>query len=271
MPRPTRANSIGRWQTNWPAPTCSRAAAGSSRLRWYTVAVGGTNTSSREKAFVWNNFDAFLFDIDGTLLNSRDWVHYNAFHTALRTVYQCDARIDSVPVHGSTDPGILRAASRLCGVDEARFQAGLSQARTVMANEVEANASDLRPELCDSIRTLVERLHRGGKLLGICTGNLERIGWTKLKKAGIREFFEFGSFSDKRESRVEIFRWGVQQVRTRLGDQARICVLGDTPNDIQAAQALSIPVVALATGTHSLAQLQEHTPDWCVSCCAELL
>ncbi len=233
--------------------------------------MGSTDTAFRNKAFIWKDFDAFLFDIDGTLLNSRDWVHYNAFHTALQSVYQCDARIDNVPVHGSTDPGILRAAAQLCGVDDERFGAGLAQARNVMASEVEGNASSLRPELCDSIRGLLERLQQAGKLLGICTGNLERIGWAKLKAAGIRDFFAIGSFSDERETRVEIFRWGVQQVIARLGDQARVCFLGDTPNDILAAQALSVPVVALATGTHSLAQLQEHTPDWCVSCCTELL
>jgi len=54
-------------------------------------------------------FDAYLFDIDGTLANTRGGVHYNSFHTALREVYGCEGRIDDVPVHGNTDLGILRA------------------------------------------------------------------------------------------------------------------------------------------------------------------
>ena len=60
--------------------------------------------------FNWRQFDAYLFDIDGTIANTRGGVHYNSFHTALREVYGCDGKIDPVPVHGNTDIGILRAA-----------------------------------------------------------------------------------------------------------------------------------------------------------------
>jgi hypothetical protein len=66
-----------------------------------------TNSSS----FDWRRFDAYLFDIDGTLLNAQGGVHYNSFHTALREVYGCEGRIDEVPVHGNTDIGILRRSS----------------------------------------------------------------------------------------------------------------------------------------------------------------
>ena len=65
-------------------------------------------------------FDAYLFDIDGTLLNSRDGVHYHAFLSALRTAYGCELKIDGVPVHGNTDIGILRAVTRQAGIDDAK-------------------------------------------------------------------------------------------------------------------------------------------------------
>ena len=48
--------------------------------------------------FDWWNFDAYLFDIDGTLVNSHGRVHYESFHTALREVYGCEGRIDPVPI-----------------------------------------------------------------------------------------------------------------------------------------------------------------------------
>ena len=37
--------------------------------------------------FDWRAADAYLFDIDGTLLNSRDAVHYWAMHNAVKEVY----------------------------------------------------------------------------------------------------------------------------------------------------------------------------------------
>lgn len=221
--------------------------------------------------FDWDGFDAYLFDIDGTLLNSRDWVHYNSFHTALKSVYQCEARIDKVPVHGNTDIGILRAASELCGVDGERFAAGLKDAQKIMADEVERNATQLRPELCPSVRELLDSLSAEGKLMGVCTGNLERIGWAKLKAAGVRDRFSVGGFSDCHEFRHEIFRDAMEQARARLGTSARICFIGDTPNDIMAAQKLQMPVLAVATGIYGVDQLLEHSPTCCVPCCTELL
>ena len=230
-----------------------------------------TSTLGAASGFDWHAFDAYLFDIDGTLLNSRDGVHYNSFHKALQHVYQCDARIDSVPVQGNTDIGILRAAAALCGIEGERFERGLQEALSLMADEVEQNADQLRPELCPSIREVLDALHRDGKLMGVCTGNLQRIGWAKLKAAGIRDRFAVGGFSDQHEFRPDIFRDAMNQAMNQLGSDAKICFVGDTPNDILAAQKLGMPVVAVATGIYPIDQLQQHNPTLCISCCAELL
>lgn len=228
-------------------------------------------TISARNGFHWIGFDAYLFDIDGTLLNSRDGVHYNSFHTALKNVYKCDARIDKVPVHGNTDIGILRAAAALCGIDGDQFSRRLSEAQGIMGDEVEKNSADLRPELCPSIRELLDSLSAAGRLMGVCTGNLERIGWAKLKAAGVRDRFSVGGFSDRHEFRHDIFRDAMEQARARLGTGAQICFIGDTPNDIMAAQKLAMPVLAVATGIYSMDQLQQHAPTHCVACCTELL
>jgi len=233
--------------------------------------VSETSTLPATSGFNWHAFDAYLFDIDGTLLNSRDWVHYNAFHTALKHVYQCDARIDNVPVHGNTDIGILRAAAALCGVEGERFERGLPEAQALMADEVEKHADQLRPELCPSVRELLDTLHADRKLMGVCTGNLQRIGWKKLKAAGIRDRFTVGGFSDHHEFRADIFRDAMEQAASHLGTNAKFCFIGDTPNDIQAAQKLGMPVVAVATGIYRTDQLQPLNPTHCVACCAELL
>jgi len=193
--------------------------------------------------FRWDHSDAYLFDIDGTLLNTRDGVHYNAFRNAVTNIYGVDASIDGVPVHGNTDIGILRAASR--------------------AHLIEA-------ELCPSIAALLNQLHAAGKLLGVASGNLESIGWAKLEKAGVRQYFGFGAFSDQRELREDVVRYGVAQARQRLGAQATVCVVGDTPADIRAARAAGVAVIAVATGIFPKTELEALSPELCVGCCTEL-
>jgi phosphoglycolate phosphatase len=224
-----------------------------------------------DTAFRLFEFDAYLFDIDGTLANSHGRVHFNSFHTALREVYGCDCRIDNVPVHGNTDPGILRAALEQVGKLPADFEARLPAARAIMSAEVAANADAMKVELCPAIPQFLAELHRRGKVIGVVTGNFEDIGWLKLERGGIRHFFNFGSFSDYREKREDIFRHGIEQARELLGPAATVCVVGDTPSDVQAAARAGIPVIAVATGIYSCDDLQRESPTVCVASCEQLL
>jgi phosphoglycolate phosphatase-like HAD superfamily hydrolase len=220
----------------------------------------------------WLDGDAYLFDIDGTLLNSRDGVHYHAFHSAIQSVFGVSSHIDGVPVHGNTDLGIVRAVLEREGVAAERFERGIPQLIEHMCNEVARNAARLAPELCPAITDLLSLLESQRRLLGVVSGNLERIGWLKLEASGLRTFFAFGTFSDRHEKREDIFAAGVQEARRRLGSEdASVYIVGDTPADIRAARAVGVPVVALATGIFAIEELAKHHPDACFSSCTDLL
>jgi phosphoglycolate phosphatase len=220
----------------------------------------------------WLDADAYLFDIDGTLLNSRDGVHYHAFHNAMQSVFGVTSRIDGVPLHGNTDIGILRAVLEREGVSKEKFEQDAPRLVVHMCEEVARNAMQLSPELCPGIFDLLTLLHGRGKLLGIVSGNLERIAWLKLEAAGLRPFFAFGSFSDQHEHREDIFRDGIAEARRRLGrEDAAIYIVGDTPADIRAARANHTPILAMATGIFPAEELKSHQPDACFACCADLL
>ena len=218
----------------------------------------------------WLAFDAYVFDIDGTLLNSRDLIHYHAFQDALRDVYLCDRDITEVTLHGNTDPGILRATTRLGGISDADFERRLPLALEHMRQSMQTNQDSFRIEVCPSIAQLLALLHGQGKLLGVATGNLEAVGWPKLAAAHLKQYFHFGSFSDRHELRSEIFHQALQEARRLRGPATTVCFVGDTPNDIAAAKANSCPVIAVATGIYPLDQLQALAPDFCVRCCDDL-
>ncbi len=217
------------------------------------------------------SFDAYLFDIDGTLLNTRDAIHYYAFRNALRKLFGFEATIDGVPVHGNTDIGILRAVCRLQGIANERFEKHLPEIVQLMCDEVAARKSEVKADLCPSIREFLAELKSRKKLIGVVTGNFETIGWTKLEATGLRPFFDFGSFSNRAEFRADIFRSGLTEVRNRLGPGAPTVVFGDTPSDIKAAKQVGMPIVALATGIYPQDELAPLGPDLCLTCCTELL
>jgi phosphoglycolate phosphatase len=225
----------------------------------------------KSNGFHWMNADAYLFDIDGTLLITRDRVHRNALHQAMREAYGVDTTIDGIAYHGKTDLGILRAALERVGVSSDRFDANLSAALDVVCREVSANANRVAPTVCAAIPEVLAELKAAGKLLGLASGNLESVGWLKVEAAGLKEFFSFGCFSDLYENRADIFRRGVSEVRRRMGESARVYFIGDTPEDIKAARSANSTIVAVCTGIFKADELAGYDPDACVGSCAELL
>jgi phosphoglycolate phosphatase len=219
----------------------------------------------------WIEADAYLFDIDGTLLNAHGGTHMNAFHVALERVLGLEGTLHGLPVHGNTDIGILRAFVRRASFSEADFEDRLPELLQLMRAEVERNRHRMQAQACPSVPELVKTLAARGKLLGIASGNLESIGWLKIEAVGLREFFAFGSFSDEFELRSQIFADGLRKAREKLGAHASVCVVGDTPSDVQAARAIGIPVIAVATGIFPLQVLREEQPDLCLPCCTDLL
>jgi len=219
----------------------------------------------------WLDADAYLFDIDGTLLHATGRAHYNAFTSALERVFGLRATIDGVRWAGNTDVGILREVLEREGLSAAELDYKLRDVIDHMSDEVERNRALVRAEVCPSIHDIVRALHAGGKTLGIVSGNFERIGWIKVEAAGLRDYFSFGFFSDRFPTRTEIFRAAVDDVRARLGAATRVCVIGDTPSDIQSAKANYVPVIAVATGGYSFDDLRSFSPDVCLRCCDEAL
>src|SRR5205085_1072476 len=219
----------------------------------------------------WIDADAYLFDIDGTLLNAYGGAHYNAFHIALKHSFDLTCTIDGIRLHGNTDIGILRAVLRREGLSDADFDSRRNALLEHMCAQVELNRAQIRSEVCPAITELVSSLAGQGKLLGVASGNLERIGWLKIEAAGLRRYFAFGVFSDHCETREDIFRNGIDQIKARVGHNASVCVVGDTPADICAAKAVGIPVIAVATGTYAKNDLLKFAPDSCVESCVELL
>ena len=62
-----------------------------------------------------------------------------------------------------------------------------------------------------------------------------------------------------------------KKARELAGAGASVCVVGDTPRDIEAAHANGLPVIAVATGHFSFDELLEHRPEACTTTLADLL
>ena len=100
--------------------------------------------------------DAYVFDIDGTLLVTKDLVHWNALHQAMLEAYGVDTTIEGVPYHGKTDLSILRAALAREGIHDGAFESRLPGALEIVCREVETNHKQITPTICPGIPQILK-------------------------------------------------------------------------------------------------------------------
>ena len=179
--------------------------------------------------------------------------------------------LDGVVTHGNVDTGILRDALIRSGLAEDVWRGKLEQAKESMRRQVEKNKADLRAEATPRAKEVLQHLHSRGAKLGIATGNLEAIGRLKLAHCGLLQHFDFGGWSDAYEYRKDVFAHALSRARTVAGRDAAVCVVGDTPADVHAAQANGLDVVAVATGTYTAEQLAQTNPTFCIHSFNDLL
>jgi len=198
-------------------------------------------------------------------------VHVESFASSAKRVAGFDVTLTGVVLHGSTDPAILREACRQAGISADVFEPHIAAIQDRMCRNVAERRHEMDLMLMPGVRETLSHLAQRGALLGVATGNLETIGWIKIEGAGLREWFHFGGFSDHFADRSKLVGDAVRKARELAGSDARVCVVGDTPFDIQAARANGLPVIAVSTGHSSFDALLECSPEVCATSLADLL
>jgi phosphoglycolate phosphatase-like HAD superfamily hydrolase len=226
---------------------------------------------SIEPGFAWDGQDAYLFDIDGTLLRNRDRIHRDSFVIGVQQVTGYDIQPVLFLTPGGTDPAILLAALEQAGIPREVIEQQWDAIVEAIHRVCKERRHEMDIRIMPGVKDALAHLARKGALLGVATGNLEAIGWIKLEEAGLRKWFQFGGFSDHFPIRAELVANAARKAREMAGAHARVCVVGDTPRDIEAARANGLAAIAVATGNFSFDTLLELKPEVCTSSLVDLL
>jgi len=204
-----------------------------------------------------------LFDIDGTLIRRAGAHHREALVEAVRRVTGIDATTDHIPVQGMLDRDILRIMMQDAGASAALIRRSMPDICAAAERIYARRCPDLRRRVCPGARGLLWRLFRRHIPAALVTGNLTRIGWTKMERAGLRRYLCFGAFAEMAPDRAGLTRMAIREARRQgwIGPKAKVTLIGDHPNDVKAAFANGIRSMAVATGLTSKQELAEHGPD----------
>ena len=204
-----------------------------------------------------------LFDIDGTLLRRAGPHHRAALVKAALNATGIETTTEGIAVQGMLDRDILAAMLHNAGASATMIRRNMP----LMVQRAQAiytrSCPDLRSKVCPGARMLLYRLSRRGFIIGLVSGNLTRIGWKKMERAGLRRYLRFGAFAELARDRAGLVRIAIQRARREgwINGTSPIALIGDHPNDVRAAQANGVRSIAVATGLASVDELAESSPD----------
>jgi phosphoglycolate phosphatase-like HAD superfamily hydrolase len=204
-----------------------------------------------------------LFDIDGTLVRRAGPHHREALVQGVRRVTGLETTTEGIPVQGMLDPVIVTAMMRAAGARPAAIREAMPEVLRAAERYYLRVCPVLTGKHCPGVEPLLERLTRRGILLGLVTGNLTRIGWRKLERAGLRRHFRFGAFGEMAKNRAALAKLAIREARRQgwIGREAVVSLIGDAPQDIEAARANGIRAISVKTGISPAGELEKLRPD----------
>jgi phosphoglycolate phosphatase len=203
-----------------------------------------------------------LFDIDGTLIRRAGPHHREALVEAIRRAAHVETTTEGVPVAGMLDREILKIMMQRAGMSRAAIERAMPEVVARAQSIYVRRVPDISRKVCPGVRNLLRRLTARGVVIGLVTGNLSRIGWRKMERAGLKKYFRFGAFAELARDRAGLVRIAIRRARKEgwIGRGSAISLIGDHPNDVLAAQANGIRAIAVGTGVVPLEELQSHSP-----------
>jgi phosphoglycolate phosphatase len=204
-----------------------------------------------------------LFDIDGTLLRRAGPHHREALVYAVRRIAGLESTTEGIPVQGMLDPDILTVMMRRAGASRSRIADVMPDVMRAAERRYLRMCPPLHDKHCPGVVPLLDRLTRRGMLLGLVTGNLTRIGWRKLERAGLRDYFRLGAFAEMAKNRAGLAKIALREARGQgwISSSAPVSLIGDSPADILAARRNRIRAIAVATGLTPIGELLAQEPD----------
>lgn len=207
----------------------------------------------------------FLFDIDGTLLDSQS-VGRLASHDAMLEVFGTASTINTHRFAGQTDWRSLTDLLAPYGYDADAIQVRMPAYQQAAARHMERVVAEhhLTPHrgALESVQALRQT---PGVLLGIVTGNVSTIAPHKLSAAGFDPgWFPVGAYGNESLDRDDLPRLALRRAIDYSGapiEPERVVVIGDTPADIACARAVGAVAVAVCTGYSPREELARCQPD----------
>jgi len=210
-----------------------------------------------------NRFDLIIFDWDGTLVDSIDWI------------VQC---IQSAAEHYGCAVPTAEAAKDIIGLS-------LDNAVKTLFPDVDADtraklaahygqhffSREISPDdLFPGVRDMLEQFRKQGYRLAVATGKKSAGLARAISGTEVADLFCTTRCSDQTASKPDPLM--IEEILSEIGvSKERALMVGDSVHDMQMALNAQVASVAVTCGAHSESQLRQYGPLFCLSHPTELL
>ncbi|HVO93808.1 MAG TPA: HAD family hydrolase [Terriglobales bacterium] len=210
-----------------------------------------------------------LFDIDGTLIRSRDG--YIAFNEAIRKTFGVEGDIRAVIPDGNTDPLIVKDILGQLAMDVkisenqwCDFSATLRE-----CYDDHLCRGTMRIQSLPGAVELLAALSADRRFVStVVTGNFESTAEVKLMAAGLARYLCRGAYASDSSHRPDlpaIARRRCEELNRSSFSNERCVIVGDTPKDLDAARQSGMKCILVGTGRYPVEELLHWQPDGCVA------
>ncbi len=202
-----------------------------------------------------DRFDLIIFDWDGTLIDSIDWIA------------RCLQNASTETRHATPD---YQAAKDVIGLSiERAIEALYSNAKadevTDLVNRYETayfSKKISRDDLFSGVYEMLELLNKQGFKLAIATGKTREGLDEALNATNTLDLFCITRCADETQSKPHPLMLEEIMQHTQISSE-RTLMVGDSTHDLQMALNASIASIGVASGAHDIEQLKNYQPLHC--------
>ncbi len=210
-----------------------------------------------------NKFDLIIFDWDGTLVDSIDWIVQCLKKAAKSQGYNI---LDEQAVKNIIGLSIHKATEKLFPGIDAIIQEQLISCYSHEFFSKQATVDDLFA----GVSEMLTQLKQTGYQLAVATGK-SQMGLNKaIHGTGVGAFFKTTRCADQTASKPQPLM--LEEIIKELGvSRERAVMVGDSVHDMQMALNAGISSIAVSCGANTTEQLQHYNPLLSLQQTTELL
>lgn len=205
-------------------------------------------------------YDAILFDVDGTLIDSAPGI-LNTLNEVFTTM---GVDVTNVDLRRYLGPPLRQTfGEHFDELEQIEHATNLYRKSYAVKGSHEC-------EVYPGAAQMLERLKKAGVVLCTATSKPTKVVTPILEEKGLAEYFDFiggASMDESRDTKTDVVRYVLEQP---VMQGKRILMVGDRHEDMRGAANCGLDAAGALYGYGSREELEPFHPVWMVKDCAEL-